>query len=227
MKESNYNLKGKTFNRLTVVSDTYYKFYCKRNRPFVKVICECNPTKEFEVYVCQLLRGYSLSCGCFNREKLIIQNTKYPNGFGSASRVYGIWKNMKRRCSNKNYKYYDYYGGRGISVCQEWTDYNTFLNWSLNNGYKNNLTLERINVNGNYCPENCEWITKSKQTRNTRRTRKFDGFGETKHLVDWQHDPRAKASPAQIRYRLLFMNWNVEDSVLTPAFGKSKKRNIQ
>jgi hypothetical protein len=92
------------------------------------------------------------------------------HGHSKSSRLYIIWSHMLQRCSNPNDNGYKHYGGRGINVCPEWQDFEPFLQFALNNGYTDELTLERKNVNGNYCPENCCFVSRRLQTRNTRRT---------------------------------------------------------
>lgn len=105
---------------------------------------------------------------------------------GRNTKIYSIWCGMKDRCFNPNSKAYKYYGGRGITVCDEWkTDFELFYDWSIKNGYKDDFSIERKNVNGNYCPENCEWIPFEKQARNKRNTLYIEINGETKRLKEW------------------------------------------
>lgn len=100
--------------------------------------------------------------------------------------LYDCWRNMKRRCYQVNAEYYKNYGGRGIIVCDEWkNDYIPFLNWALNNGYKEGLTIDRINNDGNYEPNNCRWITQQNQLFNRRKTKFYSYKGMNKTLTQW------------------------------------------
>jgi hypothetical protein len=103
----------------------------------------------------------------------------------SGTRLYRIWGDMKRRCFNKNFKYYKHYGGRGIAVCQEWMNFINFRDWALKNGYQNNLEIDRIDVNGNYEPGNCRFVTEKEQTLNRRVTRWYTIGDKTLCLKDW------------------------------------------
>lgn len=107
-----------------------------------------------------------------------------PNTNKNATRLYGIWENMRARCGNKKNPNYKDYGGRGITVCDEWSEYTAFKNWALKNGYNPSLTIDRIDVNGNYCPENCRWATQKEQCRNTRFNHLLTYNGETKTLAE-------------------------------------------
>lgn len=108
---------------------------------------------------------------------------------------------MNDRCYNKNNKRYKDYGGRGIIICDEWlNDNKRFFNWAKSNGYNDNLTIDRIDVNGNYEPNNCRWITLQQQNRNTRRNIYFTIKGVTKCLKDWCKDFNIPCST--VRYRL-------------------------
>lgn len=101
------------------------------------------------------------------------------------TRLYNILIDMRSRCNNSHNPEYKNYGGRGIKICDEWQDYLAFKKWALDNGYSDNLTIERIDVNGNYCPENCKWIPKSEQLKNTTRTIFITYKGETLCAMDW------------------------------------------
>lgn len=108
--------------------------------------------------------------------------------FRYGQRLYRIWIEMRRRCRDEHRDSYCRYGGRGITVCPEWQDYEVFARWALSNGYADDLTIERIDVNGNYCPENCTWITRGAQARNRRNNFKVTISGETKTGAEWARD---------------------------------------
>lgn len=112
------------------------------------------------------------------------QNAQYKHG-SSATRLYKIWSNMKSRCNNSSIYDYKYYGGRGIKICKEWVDFTSFKDWAVQNGYAKNLTLDRIDVNGNYCPSNCRWVTRKVQSNNKRNLHLLEYKGNVKTLTQW------------------------------------------
>lgn len=166
----NNNLIGKKFNNLMVVEKVYIN-----NKSWWKCKCDCGNFKN--VKTSDLKRGHVKSCGCiFNGKK--IKNTHN-------NRIYNIWYNMKRRCYQKEDKNYKNYGKRGIRIRADWlNDFSNFYEWAINNGYEENLTIERIDVNGNYEPNNCKWITLEKQLCNQRRNVFYCYKGETKCLSE-------------------------------------------
>lgn len=146
---------GERYGRLTVLEKTSNK---RGNSCYYRCKCDCGKTCE----VLSFRIGKStMSCGCYKTE--CIGSHKE-----STTRLYNIWTQMKRRCLNPKNPSYVNYGGRGVKVCEEWKKYNPFRDWSLANGYANDLTLDRIDVNGNYEPSNCRWATKSQQVINRR-----------------------------------------------------------
>ncbi|MYW24988.1 hypothetical protein GTY48_15580 [Bacillus thuringiensis] len=166
------DLTGKTFGRLTVLSLSHKA----RNGTYFNCICECGVEKK--VVRNKLTTGKTVSCGCYHKEKV----TKHGD---HKTRLYGIWKGMKDRCFLPTKKRYEDYGGRGITVCKEWLDYSNFKEWSMSNGYEEHLTIERKDFNGNYTPNNCEWIPLEEQLKNTRRSVFITYEGETRVLSDW------------------------------------------
>lgn len=164
----NVDITGQRFNRLVALR----KIGTNAQKQDVWR-CQCDCGKETDVSSRSLITGHTKSCGCLQREKAarIGDRSRTHGDFGTP--LYGIWGAMKRRCLNPNTKYYKDYGGRGINVCDEWLEYSNFKEWSLSHGYEDNkrLSIERIDVNGNYEPSNCCWIPLKHQARNTRRSR--------------------------------------------------------
>lgn len=104
---------------------------------------------------------------------------------GSGSRLYNVWKQMRIRCKCSTNPTYKHYGGRGITICKAWDDFSEFRKWAAENGYSEDLTIERIDVNGNYTPENCTWIPRSEQAKNTRNAKRYEYAGRCMCHNDW------------------------------------------
>jgi len=137
------DLTDQRFGKLTVI-----KLDCKDKRGECKWLCKCDCGNETVVYGSHLRKGDTVSCGC-------VMRTANKTHGESKTRLYKIWLHMKDRCNNPNGDHYCYYGGRGITYTPIWEDFNEFKSWAINNGYKDNLTIDRIDVNGNYEPDNC------------------------------------------------------------------------
>lgn len=117
------------------------------------------------------------------------------------TKLYKSWQRMKVRCYNKNYSHYKDYGGRGIVVCDEWLhDVVSFYNWAIDNGYQEGLTLDRIDVNGNYEPGNCRWITNDEQQNNRRNNIKITYNGKTQTITQWANELGIKRDLIERRY---------------------------
>lgn len=128
-------------------------------------------------------------------------------------RLYGIWKTMKTRCSNPNCEKYKNYGGRGITICNEWKeDFQVFYDWAIANGYSDDLTIERKDVNGNYCPENCCWIKAELQAKNKTTNIRLEFNGETHILAEWSKI--TGISEGELSYRVK-RGWSVEKTLTT------------
>ena len=133
-------------------------------------VCECKCGTVANVYGYKLRKGLSYSCGCKKMERALAAKN-LPN-YGPRSRLRKCWIDMQYRCSRPRYRAYMNYGGRGISVCEEWKNsFDAFREWALANGYRDDLTIDRIDVNGNYEPSNCRWATWVQQMNNRRNNR--------------------------------------------------------
>lgn len=141
-------------------------------------LCRCDCGNETIVLGSHLRSGRVVSCGCYSSElkRDRIKNIKTKGNLkhgGVGTRLYGIWVNMKTRCLNPNNRAFRWYGAAGVTICQEWLRFENFEKWANESGYKDNLTIERINPFGSYCPENCTWIPKSEQWKNQRRSKQW------------------------------------------------------
>lgn len=174
------DLKGKKFHKLTVIEEV------GRNKHGCALwLCKCDCGKEKIIPSSQI--GKTRSCGCL-LTKARIENMKKLNGFYhgySKERLHHIWICMKNRCLNPKNFDYKHYGARGITVCDEWLDYENFKKWALENGYKENLSIDRIDNAKDYSPDNCRWATMQEQVNNRRNTVYLTYNGETHTLKQW------------------------------------------
>ena len=166
------DLTGRQFGRLTAIEplpphgkNTALMWACK---------CECGGTAI--VRGTDLVNGHTMSCGCYRKMQKAM-----PNG---ELRLHRIWANMKQRCANPKSKDFKYYGAKGVCVCAEWEDFETFFYWAMSHGYKDGLTIERIDNGGDYCPNNCKWIPKHRQNSNTSRTKRYVMYGKVFTLAE-------------------------------------------
>lgn len=172
------DISGQKFGRLTAL----YKLrnYHKHGSYWL-CACECGNFKE--VYLGSLTSGATTSCGCYHKE--ISKNVNLKHG-KRHTRLYKIWKGIKQRCYNSNNTYYRNYGGRGIIICDEWLrNFINFYDWAILNGYNDNLTIDRINNDGNYEPNNCRWATAKQQARNRSYCKYFTHNGKTHCIKEW------------------------------------------
>lgn len=162
------DLVGQRFGRLTVM---YRNNENKRRHSSWHCKCDCG--NETNVITSHLTSGVIQSCGCLGRDHRAESRTKHHK---SHTRLYNVWNGMRQRCNDPNHKSYSNYGGRGIKVCDEWSEYSVFEKWALDNGYDVNAeygicTLDRIDVNGNYSPDNCRWVDIPTQAKNKRNSK--------------------------------------------------------
>lgn len=182
--------------------------------------CECDCGAKTIVVGTNLVRGLTRSCGCLNKA---VTSERFAKHKLSAHRLYKIWTDMKKRCTNKSHKSFNDYGGRGIKVCDEWAHYfQRFYEWSICNGYEDTLSIDRIDVNGDYCPENCRWADRITQANNCRTNHYLTHNGETKTIAEWAR--ALGMSDSVIRQRLSKLGWSVEKTLSTPLLRNYKKR---
>ena len=168
--EPSYNdITGMKFGRLTALYPIETE---KRGR--LKWVCQCDCGKLTKAKSSELKSGARVSCGC----------ARETHGM-SKTRLHTIWNSMHCRCERKQTNGYSRYGGRGIKVCEEWKDFEPFMEWALASGYSECLTLDRIDNDGDYCPENCRWATKEEQCNHQRTNHYITCDGETHTLIQW------------------------------------------
>lgn len=161
--------------------------------------------------------------GNFITDKNGSNNPNFKDG-RKGTRLYRIYNNMKTRCYNPNSESYKNYGGRGIKICSEWlTDFSTFRSWALSHGYREDLTIERKDVNGNYTPDNCVWATYKVQANNTRSNHLYTIDGITMNLTEWSE--YFGINVKTVRDRLL-RGWDIKRALSTPADSKYRKRVV-
>lgn len=166
------------------------------------------------------LKGRFHSCGCHLRDIAKENATKHGDTpRGHWNRLYRIWSLMKDRCSNPNSPAYKYYGLRGISFCDDWKDYLLFKSWALNNGYDESLTLDRIDCDGNYCPDNCRWVQISEQSKNRRFCQKYTIGNETHIISDWARIYHINPSTIHARIKA---GWSIENAITVPVCHRKK-----
>ena len=194
------DLIGQRFNRLLVVERVENS---KNRKARWKCVCDCGNVKIATSQ--DLKRGHTQSCGCLHDEVARINGQKIRHG-QSHTRIHRIWTQMKTRCFNPNKDNYELYGGRGITVCDEWRNsFETFYEWAMQNGYQAGLTIDRINPDGNYEPANCRWATPKWQSRNRRDTVFVEINGQMKSLSEWCEIKEVPYISAYQRYKKGFV----------------------
>ena len=176
-KDYSYIL-GKKFNKLTVIK------ICGRDKYYHKLfLCRCECGNYINCTIHRLINNNTKSCGCLRDEKFL--NRIYIHG-QSNTRLMNCWYSMKNRCYLIKTKQFKDYGERGITVCDEWiNDFMSFKNWAEENGYTDKLSIDRINNNGNYCPDNCKWSTQKEQANNRRSNILVTIEKETLNISQW------------------------------------------
>lgn len=167
------DLSGKVFGYWTVVKRA------ENNKSgSAQWLCRCECGVERVIRAQALKNGTTKSCGCHKNDNNLTHG-------GKGTRLYECWRHMRYRCENPSNQAYEDYGGRGISVCEEWHDFVNFKQWALANGYDDSLTIDRIDVNGNYEPSNCRWAGSKTQMNNRRNTRRYELDGKNLTMSEW------------------------------------------
>ena len=155
------DLVGEKYGRLTVVAFDRVQ----NKKAYWKCVCDCGLTVIATGN--NLRSGNTKSCGCLQREAAKNtgkRNRTHGEGHDGRTRLYNIWCGMRQRCNNEKHHAYSLYGGKGVKLCEEWNDYPVFKSWALTHGYADNLSIDRIDPDKGYCPENCRWLTPSENT---------------------------------------------------------------
>ena len=209
------NLTGKRFGKLVVI-----KTAGKTKNGAYLWQCKCDCGNEIIANVGNLKNGHTKSCGCLRVDRCKTNFTKHGL---EHTRLYGIWSDMRLRCYDEKNIAYHRYGGRGITICDEWkNDVKAFYDWAAANGYKDSLTIDRIDNDGNYCPENCRWATVKEQASNRRSNILVTHNGKTQTMKEWAHEV---GTPYKVVWaRMQKLGWSAERALTEPVKkGKWKK----
>jgi len=210
MHQNAKDITGQRFGRLVVVGPTE-----NRERRSVVWKCDCDCGQVAMSIATHLRNGKTQSCGCLAREVLADRNrkrTKAEEDRRESSTSYWPWRSMRQRCRDPKSKAYRYYGGRGITVCQRWDE--SFENFVEDMGPRPSLqhSIDRIDVNGNYEPNNCRWATIGEQSVNRRNTVRITAFGATKCLTEWSEETGVNRATIRARLR---KGWDPELAITT------------
>lgn len=207
------DLMGRKFGRLTVIKRA------ENNGTRATWLCKCDCGNELTVIGKNLRNGNTKSCGCYQQDKARETQTRHK---GRNTRLYGVWACMIQRCTNPNNDSYKRYGARGIKVCDDWLDFGKFQEWAMANGYnpnakRNECTLDRINNNSNYQPDNCRWINIQKQCQNTRKNHNITINGETHCISEWARIYNIKREIIKDRIK---RGWDEVKAITTPKLNQ-------
>jgi len=202
------DLTGKKIGKLTVISPIRIRDSKGASRVWWNCRCECGNECVVRASVLLKKKDYQKSCGCMLASYGGMKHGLYH------SRLHKVWANMKSRCFNPNLPRYKDYGGRGITMCKEWADdFMAFYEWAIANGYADDLTIDRIDNDGNYCPENCRWATMKEQRHNRKDVHLITYNNETLSAKEWSL--RLGGGATLVGYRLR-NGWDVVKAITTP-----------
>lgn len=204
------NLLGERYGRLVVIAQGGKN---KNGNARWLCQCDCGSTKVVASY--DLRSGNTRSCGCIKQEQRHVLTKTHGE---SGSPLYKLWAGILIRCNPEKSDKYPDYAGRGISVCDEWKKYENFREWALSHGYQKGLTIDRIDVNGNYSPGNCRFVTYKVQENNRRNNRLLVFRGKTQTMAQWADE---LGIPYKCLEHRINRGWNVADALTTPVGGRA------
>lgn len=209
------NLTGQRFGKLIAIRSNY-----DREKKVTLWECQCDCGNTCYVRANRLVHGRTKSCGCLRKESNIQKKTIH--GMTGTS-IYNTWHSMKARCYNPTDHNYPRYGNRGISVCDEWTNsFESFYEWAISNGYHEGLSIDRIDNDGNYCPDNCRWVTTKVQNNNRGVSINISYDGKIQNLSEWCKD--LGLPYMRIWQRLNVYGFTFEEAITEPTHKRSGKR---
>lgn len=202
------DITGQKFNHLTAIRI--------ESRNPLKWLCKCDCGNLHIVSANNLKRGQVKSCGCLKQK-----GTRTTHGM-SNTRIYRIYKKINRRCNIESDPAYQNYGGRGIKMCKEWEDsFEAFYEWSLESGYSDSLSIDRIDNNGDYCPENCRWSTYEEQANNRRSCINVTYQGRTQTVKQWCKELGLRTGTV---YSRIEHGWSAKEAIAYNKDARIKKR---
>ena len=210
MNKQYKDLSGATFGYWTVINEASPRYCCGKRIRYWQCICVCGTERAVKEQ--SLKSGKSKSCGCFHSQ-IMHESSKWNTTHGlSDSRLYRIYRHMLGRCYNPHDLRYKHYGAKGITVCNEWKSFEPFAEWAKMSGYSDNLSIDRIDVNKGYSPENCRWATLVEQANNKTNTKYLTYNGETKSIAEWAKE---LGMTYKKLYKRIYVGWDVERALTT------------
>lgn len=212
------DITGQTYGRLTAVELAELRPQ-KNGKHLAHWLCKCTCGNTVVVSVTALRCGNTKSCGCLSSEKTAERNKKSAKHMaranGKSERLYRIWCGIKGRCYNQSDDAFEDYGARGITMCDEWkSDYAAFKTWAINSGYKNELSIDRVDNNAGYTPCNCRWATPKQQANNRRNNILVEYNGKRQSISDWSKDTGFSYRMISTRLKA---GWEVEKALEYPS----------
>lgn len=216
------DISGQMINDWEVIKE------CGRNKSGgAMFLCRCSCGTEKLVDGRSIRAGTSRNCGCKRFPKMLVKAREVTTKHGGKNdRLYNVWNGMKDGCHNEKSKFYNRYGGRGIKVCDEWSySYPNFKDWAMNHGYdpcaaKGKCTIERLNNDGDYSPDNCIWATSKVQCNNRSSNHSISALGETHTISEWSEITGIRKDT--LRRRICIYGWDVERAITEPVHRKTK-----